>query len=50
MVDDTRSILAKDSAGKNREVTSMRGKDNARTGGEILIDQLTIHGVRHAFC
>jgi acetolactate synthase-1/2/3 large subunit len=28
----------------------MRGKDNARTGGEILIDQLSIHGVRHAFC
>ena len=28
----------------------MRGKDNARTGGEILIDQLSIQGVRHAFC
>jgi acetolactate synthase I/II/III large subunit len=28
----------------------MRGKDNARTGGEILIDQLSIHGVQHAFC
>jgi len=28
----------------------MRGKDNARTGGEILIDQLAIHGVRYAFC
>lgn len=28
----------------------MRGKDNARTGGEILIDQLSIHGVCHAFC
>ena len=28
----------------------MRGKDNTRTGGEILIDQLSIHGVRHAFC
>ena len=28
----------------------MRGKDNARTGGQILIDQLSIHGVRHAFC
>src|SRR4249920_2287635 len=28
----------------------MRGKDNARTGGEILIDQLSIHGVRDAFC
>jgi acetolactate synthase-1/2/3 large subunit len=28
----------------------MRGKDNARSGGEILIDQLAIHGVRQAFC
>jgi acetolactate synthase-1/2/3 large subunit len=28
----------------------MRGKDNARSGGEILIDQLSFHGVRHAFC
>jgi acetolactate synthase I/II/III large subunit len=28
----------------------MRGKDNARTGGEILVDQLAIHGVRHVFC
>ncbi|HET8974246.1 MAG TPA: thiamine pyrophosphate-binding protein, partial [Pseudolabrys sp.] len=28
----------------------MRGKDNARSGGEILIDQLSIHGVRHVFC
>jgi hypothetical protein len=26
----------------------MRGKDNARTGGEILIDQLSVQGVRHA--
>src|SRR5262249_45289728 len=28
----------------------MRSKDNARSGGEILIDQLAIHGVGHAFC
>src|SRR5450432_697308 len=28
----------------------MRGNDGIRTGGEILIDQLAIHGVRHAFC
>ncbi len=28
----------------------MRGKDNARTGGEILIDQLSIQGVGHVFC
>src|ERR1700686_3728067 len=27
----------------------MRGKDNARTRGEILIDQLAIHGVRQVF-
>jgi acetolactate synthase I/II/III large subunit len=28
----------------------MRGEDGLRTGGEILIDQLVIHGVRHIFC
>jgi acetolactate synthase-1/2/3 large subunit len=28
----------------------MRGKDGMRTGGEILADQLAIHGVRHVFC
>ena len=28
----------------------MRSNDGARTGGQILIDQLEIHGVRHAFC
>lgn len=28
----------------------MRSNDGARTGGEILIDQLRIHGIRHAFC
>src|SRR3974377_1966876 len=28
----------------------MRGTDNARTGGEILVDQLSIHGGRHVFC
>ena len=28
----------------------MRGKDGMRTGGEILADQLVIHGVRHVFC
>ncbi len=28
----------------------MRGNDGTRSGGEILIDQLAIHGVRHAFC
>jgi acetolactate synthase-1/2/3 large subunit len=28
----------------------MRGSDGMRTGGEILADQLAIHGVRHVFC
>ena len=28
----------------------MRINDGTRTGGEILIDQLAIHGVRHVFC
>ncbi len=28
----------------------MRGKGNMRTGGEILVDQLVVHGVRHIFC
>jgi acetolactate synthase-1/2/3 large subunit len=30
--------------------TPMRGKDNMRTAAEVLVDQLRIHGVRHAFC
>jgi acetolactate synthase-1/2/3 large subunit len=28
----------------------MRGNDGTRTGGEILVDQLAFHGVRHVFC
>jgi acetolactate synthase-1/2/3 large subunit len=28
----------------------MRSNDGSRTGGEILVDQLAIHGVRHVFC
>jgi acetolactate synthase-1/2/3 large subunit len=28
----------------------MRSNDGTRTGGEILIDQLAIQGVRHVFC
>jgi acetolactate synthase-1/2/3 large subunit len=28
----------------------MKSNDGTRTGGQILIDQLAIHGVRHAFC
>ncbi len=50
LADDADAVLAEDPTCKNREVTSMRGEDNARSGGEILIDQLSIHGVRDAFC
>ena len=28
----------------------MRANDGTRTGGEILVDQLVIHGVKHVFC
>jgi acetolactate synthase-1/2/3 large subunit len=28
----------------------MRAKDNVRTGGEILVDQLVAQGVHHVFC
>ena len=28
----------------------MDARTNGRTGGEILTDQLLIHGVRHVFC
>jgi acetolactate synthase-1/2/3 large subunit len=28
----------------------LRANDGTRTGGEILIDQLVVHGVQHAFC
>ena len=28
----------------------MRGKDNMRNGGEVLVDQLLVNGVRHVFC
>src|SRR5438552_5403071 len=28
----------------------MRANDGSRTGGEVLIDQLVIHGARHIFC
>jgi acetolactate synthase-1/2/3 large subunit len=28
----------------------MRGNDGTRSGGEILVDQLAIHGVRHVTC
>jgi len=28
----------------------MHGNDGSRTAGEVLIDQLVIHGVRHVFC
>ena len=32
------------------EPYDMRSNDGTRTGGEILIDQLAIHGVHHVFC
>src|SRR5947208_7261103 len=28
----------------------MRGKDNMRSGGEVLVDQLVANGVNHVFC
>jgi acetolactate synthase-1/2/3 large subunit len=28
----------------------MRANDGTRTGGEVLVDQLVIHGIEHAFC
>ena len=28
----------------------MRANDGTRTGGEILVDQLIVHGVQHVFC
>jgi acetolactate synthase-1/2/3 large subunit len=28
----------------------MRANDGTRTGGEILVDQLMVHGVEHVFC
>ena len=28
----------------------MRANDGSRTGGEVLVDQLLAHGVRHVFC
>jgi acetolactate synthase I/II/III large subunit len=28
----------------------MRAKDNMRNGGQVLVDQLIVHGVRHVFC
>src|SRR6185295_1185940 len=31
-------------------MTPMRGNDGLRSGGQILVDQLAIHGVRHMFC
>ena len=28
----------------------MRAKDNMRSGGEVLVDQLIVNGVQHVFC
>jgi acetolactate synthase-1/2/3 large subunit len=33
-----------------RKSTCMRSNNGTRTGGEILVDQLAIHGVRNVFC
>src|SRR5881227_2608787 len=35
---------------ENNGEVSMRGKDNMRSGGEVLVDQLIAHGVQHVFC
>src|SRR5215217_2938025 len=35
---------------KNSGTGFMRGKDNMRSGGEVLVDQLLVNGVRHVFC
>src|SRR5438045_1214124 len=43
-----RSIRATNRA--STKGTSMRGKDNMRSGGEVLVDQLIAHGARHVFC
>jgi acetolactate synthase-1/2/3 large subunit len=28
----------------------MHGQNGSRSGAQVLIDQLVIHGVRHVFC
>src|SRR5215468_4924697 len=46
------------SAGLTRAITPqtrgrddmLRANDGTRTGGEILVDQLLVHGVQHVFC
>ena len=35
---------------RNGGMGSMRGKDNMRSGGEVLVDQLIANGVQHVFC
>ena len=35
---------------RNGGMESMRGKDNMRSGGEVLVDQLIANGVQHVFC
>src|SRR5437868_6176760 len=35
---------------ENNGEGSMRGKDNMRSGGEVLVDQLLVNGVCHIFC
>src|SRR5690242_10920286 len=31
-------------------MSMLRANDGTRTGGEILVDQLLVHGVQHVFC
>src|SRR6266404_166239 len=42
----TRAKLRRDRPGK----LLMTAKDNMRTAAEVLVDQLIVNGVRHAFC
>src|SRR4029079_3413972 len=37
-------------ADERRRYSMLRANDGTRTGGEILIDQLVVHGVQHVFC
>src|ERR687895_2746402 len=32
------------------DLDTMRTSSNARSGGQILVDQLVVHGVDHLFC
>src|SRR3954468_3414113 len=43
-------LVSVPAARENGGMTFMRGKDNMRSGGEVLVDQLLVNGVRHVFC